>query len=224
VQVLAKPRPKRVNLVQSLYDFLKKDIIECRLQPGELLQESFVRARYQIGHTPFREACQRLEAEGLIQTVPRRGYFIPSFSNKDIRDLFELRIAVEALSVELACERGGRDGLDALCRNIVEFEQLIETKSLDLPQSVNWNNMAFHTLVGRLSDNREIENAVERVHSKLMRIIMFTAQITPADQYSASLHPRIFEALREKKTAEAKKWMLKDINVARDWIRDAVRI
>src|SRR4051794_39686023 len=112
--MIAEPKVKRANLVESLYELLKKDIIECRLRPGEMVQESFVRERYQIGHTPFREACQRLEAESLLQIIPRRGYFVPSFSNKDIRDLFELRTAVEALSVELACERGQREGLEIL--------------------------------------------------------------------------------------------------------------
>jgi DNA-binding GntR family transcriptional regulator len=221
---IAGSKPKRVNLVESLYDLLKKDIIECRLQPGEMLQETFVRERYQIGHTPFREACQRLEAEGLIQIIPRRGYFVPSFSNKDIRDLFELRSAVEALAVELACERGNPGGFQALESNLEEFRILIETRPPSLPQEINWNNKAFHTLVGRLSDNLELESAVERIHNKLMRIIMFTTRITPEEQFSNSLHPRIFEALREKKIAEARKWMVKDINVARDWIRDAVRI
>jgi DNA-binding GntR family transcriptional regulator len=222
--MLAEPKPKRVNLVESLYDLLKKDIIECRLQPGEMLQEAFVRERYQIGHTPFREACQRLEAEGLIQIIPRRGYFVPSFSNKDIRDLFELRTSVEALAVELACERGHPGGYEAIEKNLDEFQRLVETKPPSLPQEINWNNMAFHTLVGRLSNNLELESTVERIHNKLMRIIMFTARITPEDQFSTSLHPKIFEAVREKKTAEARKWMLKDINVARDWIRDAARI
>jgi len=63
-----------------------------------------------------------------------------------------------------------------------------------------------------------------RIHNKLMRIIMFTTRITPEEQLASSLHPKIFEALRQKKTAEARKGMLKDINVARDWIRDGARI
>lgn len=70
---------KSTNLTNELYTLLKKDIVECRLTPGEVLQESFVRERYQIGHTPFREACQRLEAEGLIQIVPRRDILSRSF-------------------------------------------------------------------------------------------------------------------------------------------------
>jgi DNA-binding GntR family transcriptional regulator len=224
MQMIAEPKPKRVNLVESLYDLLKKDIIECRLQPGEMLQEAFVRERYQIGHTPFREACQRLEAEGLIQIIPRRGYFVPSFSNKDIRDLFELRAALEALSVELACERGRPEEFEALDRNIEEFRRLIENRPPSLAQEVNWNNKAFHTLIGRLSANEELESAVERTHNKLMRIIMFTTRITPEDEIAASLHPKIVDLIREKKTTEARKWMLKDISLARDWIRDAARI
>ena len=222
--IVTEAAAKPVNLVESLYERLKKDIIECRLQPGEMLQEAFVRERYRIGHTPFREACQRLEAEGLIQIIPRRGYFVPSFSNKDIRDLFELRIAVEGLSVELACEHVRENGLEALNRNIKEFQKLMKTKPPSLAQDINWNNMAFHTLVARLSENQEVENTVERIHHKLMRIIMFTTRVSSEDQYSNSLHPKIVKALGKRKTAEARSWMLKDINVAREWIREAARI
>jgi DNA-binding GntR family transcriptional regulator len=217
ISVVAK---KHANLSEAIYSLLKKDIVESRLMPGELLQEAFVRERYQIGHTPFREACQRLESEGLIQIVPRRGYFVAPFSNKDIRDLFELRVVVETLSVELACERSNPERLDALENNLAEFSAIKETRPPDLAQAINWNNMDFHVQIARLSSNEELENSIGRIHNKLMRIIMFTSRASPEDQLLDSIHPSIFAAIKQKKTAEARKWMLKDINVTRDWVRD----
>src|SRR2546427_1531628 len=91
------------KLSEQIYILIKRDILECNLDPGQLLDEVTVSERYQIGRTPFREACQRLESEGLIEIVPHRGVFIASLSSKDIYDLFELRLIVEPSAAELAC-------------------------------------------------------------------------------------------------------------------------
>ena len=59
------------KLSQQIYELLKRDIVECRLEPGQLLEETAISERYQIGRTPFREACHRLEAAGLVEIVPQ---------------------------------------------------------------------------------------------------------------------------------------------------------
>lgn len=213
--------PRR--LTEKIYDLLKTDIIECKLEPGELLQEAVITQRYQIGHTPFREACHRLEAEGLIEILPHRGYFVASFSNKDIRDLFELRMVVESLAAELACQRSQPDQFQDLERNLAEFSRLSKSKPSSLKQDINWNNMDFHIQVAKLADNQELESTIEKIHQKLMRIIMFTARKTPESRLLNPMHPEIFEAIKQRKAAAARKWMLKDIQTANKWVRDFVR-
>src|SRR5205809_220241 len=113
-----KERSKRLS--ETLFELLKKDIIECKLEPGELVEESVVIEHYKIGRTPFREACQRLEAEGLIEIVPHRGVYVASFSNQDVKDLFEWRLIVEPAAAELACERAAKDEIKGLEENLQE--------------------------------------------------------------------------------------------------------
>jgi len=60
---------------------------------------------YGIGRTPFREACNRLHREGLLEVVPRRGYLVPVISFETVRDLFELRFVLESAIAELAATR-----------------------------------------------------------------------------------------------------------------------
>jgi len=93
------------KLSEQIYELMRKDIVECNLEPGELLEETVITDRYQIGRTPFREACHWLEAEGLLEIIPHRGCFVASFSNKDVNDLFELRLIVEPQVAELASVR-----------------------------------------------------------------------------------------------------------------------
>jgi GntR family transcriptional regulator, rspAB operon transcriptional repressor len=215
---LATVGPKR--LTEKIYDLLKRDIIECQLEPGELLRESVVTQRYQIGHTPFREACHRLEAEGLIQILPHRGYLVASFSQKDIRDLFELRMAIEPFAAELAAERGNPDELKGLEENLGRETRLVKTRPSNLIQSINWNNMRFHLNVAQLADNRELFNSVENIHQKLMRTIMFTAKRAPNSQLLSTYHRDIVEAIKGRRAGVARKCMAKDIQSAQRWIRD----
>ena len=95
---------------------------------GSCWKRRVITERYQIGRTPFREACHWLEAEGLIEIIPHRGCFVGSFSNKDINDLFELRMIVEPQVAELACLRSHDAQLQVLEKNIAEAERLTRSK------------------------------------------------------------------------------------------------
>jgi DNA-binding GntR family transcriptional regulator len=73
---LSKHRRRPVKLSERIYESLKRDIIDCRFGPGELLEEAVVTERYRVGRTPFREACHKLAGDGLVQIIPHRGTFV----------------------------------------------------------------------------------------------------------------------------------------------------
>jgi DNA-binding GntR family transcriptional regulator len=207
------------KLSERIYELLKKDIIECVLEPGELLDEFSINRRYQIGRTPFRESCHRLEAEGLIEIVPHRGAFVASFSTKDIGDLLELRLMVEPGVADLACQRALPSEFGVLEENLAECERLLKKRSHSIPE-INWNNKDFHVGVARLTYNQELINAVEGIHNKLMRIIMLAARRSPENYPFNQIHSDIYEAIKRGKAAEARKLMITDIENAREWIKD----
>src|SRR6187401_2390886 len=127
------------KLSEQIYELMRKDIVECNLEPGELLEETVITDRYQIGRTPFREACHWLEAEGLLEIVPHRGCFVASFSNKDVNDLFELRLK----------------------KNISEAQRLTKAKKPNTNPNINWNSMEFHVEVAKLTQNQELQGVIE---------------------------------------------------------------
>ena len=216
---VAKDRSTK-KLSEQIYELMRKDIIECTLEPGELLEETVITERYQIGRTPFREACHWLEAEGLIEIIPHRGCFVGSFSNKDINDLFELRMIVEPQVAELACLRSHAAQLQILEKNIAEAQRLTKSKRPNTNPNINWNSMGFHVELAKLTQNQELQNVIEAIHTKLMRIVMFTARRTPENFPFNAIHPEIYEAVRAGKPADARKAMIKDVESARKWISD----
>jgi DNA-binding GntR family transcriptional regulator len=208
------------KLSAQVYELLKHDILECAWEPGQLLEETEVSDRYQIGRTPFREACPRLEAEGLIEIVPHRGVFVASLSTKDIIDLFELRLVVEPTIAEMACVRRQPGDLKGLEVNLKDCARLSRSKRAQVIPELNWNSQDFHVQVARLARNVELIEVVERIHNKLMRILVFAARRSPDDYPFNAIHAEIFDAIVRGKGGEARKLMVRDIEQAQQWVKD----
>ncbi|GGE29426.1 GntR family transcriptional regulator [Pullulanibacillus camelliae] len=86
------PQPLR----QQAYRLLKEAIINGELSEHTLLTERLALETYAIGKTPFREAIQVLESEGWVNKIPYKGTYVTPITDQDIKDLFELRIYLEA--------------------------------------------------------------------------------------------------------------------------------
>ena len=88
-----------------VFNTLRKAILTGQLKPGERLMEVHLANQLGVSRTPIREAIRKLELEGLVIMVPRRGAEVARITEKSLRDVLEVRRALDALSVELACER-----------------------------------------------------------------------------------------------------------------------
>jgi DNA-binding GntR family transcriptional regulator len=127
-----------------------------------------IRRRHEIGRTPFREACNRLHNEGILEVVPRRGYLVPEMSFRDVRDMFEVRAILEGAIAELAAAR-------ALASQVEELEALARadtsagTRS-DQHQQITKTNTQFHLCLARMSQNRELVRLISGILEKSERL------------------------------------------------------
>lgn len=106
----------RISLGESAYRRLRDEIITCRLAPGQRLTEKQLAADTGFGVSPIREALTRLDHDGLVRTLPRRGYQVTSLTPKIVDDLFDtwtfigaelVRRAVTNATVEQLAEIAG---------------------------------------------------------------------------------------------------------------------
>jgi len=88
---------------------IRSDIVTCRLLPDDRLRMEALRARYEVGTTPIREALMRLEAEGLVQLEQNKGFRVAGVSRESLLDLMRCRIEIEGLALRWSMERGGVD-------------------------------------------------------------------------------------------------------------------
>lgn len=90
------------TLADKIYQALKKEIIYQEFEPGSRLVDQEIADRLRVSRTPVREAINRLAAEGLIMAVPRRGVFVMELSERDIKEIYEVRESLETLAIRLA--------------------------------------------------------------------------------------------------------------------------
>jgi DNA-binding GntR family transcriptional regulator len=198
------------TLAGRAYRELKHDILHGVFPEGSFLSENDVLRRYQIGRTPFREACNRLHNEQLLAVVPRRGYYVPELTFRGVRDLLETRIVLEGIASELAAARAEPTEVEqlALC-----YEEALraaqETRALD---RLIDSNQQFHLQIARMSHNRELESLLRGVLERSVRLVYLAVSSSrQAPRDIEMLLKPILEAIRDGDAARAHRAVVADI-------------
>jgi DNA-binding GntR family transcriptional regulator len=198
------------TLADRAYRVLKQGILRGEFAEGSFLSEAEILSRHGLGRTPFREACNRLHNEKLLEAVPRRGYFVPEPSFRAVRDLLEARILIEGTAAELAANRADTAEVDALDTLYSKALQSARSgQNLDTFIEANQN---FHAQIGRMTHNREVEVLLRGILERSTRLVYLaatSAKAIPRD-VEKSLKP-IVDAIRNRDAAAAHKSVVEDI-------------
>ena len=198
------------TLADRAYRLLKHGILHGEFPEGSFLTESAILARYSIGRTPFREACNRLHNEQLLEVVPRRGYLVPELSFRAVRDLLETRIMLEGVAAELAVLRAEPAEIEALETFYKQARDAARSPSrLDALIEANRN---FHLQIARMTHNKEFELLLRGVLERSTRLVYLAASGSnqvPRD-IETLLKP-ILDAIRKKNAVAAHEAVVADI-------------
>ena len=149
-----------------VFNTLRQAILRGELKPGERLMELALAERLGVSRTPIREAMRKLELEGLVVMVPRRGAQVANITEKDLNDVLEVRIALENVAIEKACTRMTEEGMEAIERAAREFERMIEEKDLvNMAQA----DVAFHEAIYEAADNKRLMQVLNNLREQIYR-------------------------------------------------------
>ena len=116
------------NIVELVRDRLTEAIITGALSPGERLVEAELARKMNISRGPIREAARLLEQQGLLESKPRRGFFVKEFGPEEIDNLFEMRTCLQVEAARLALKRAAPEDLIELRRRFKEVEERIDRR------------------------------------------------------------------------------------------------
>ena len=156
-----KSRSRTVRALLAMREL----ILEGTLAPGKRISELSVAERTGISRTPIRAALQRLEEEGLVETIPSGGFAVRSFSQQDVFDAIEIRGVLEGLAARLAAERGSSARLGPLHTCLRQLDELVGL-GIDTEEGFAGyvtGNARFHALVVDLAESPTLKRQIDRV-------------------------------------------------------------
>ena len=184
-------------LREVVAETLREAIVNGILKPGERLMEIQLAEELGVSRTPVREAIRKLELEGFVVMIPRRGTYVADLSIKDINEVFEIRTALDVLAAGLAVERITEDELEQLERLLVEIGELIDEGDID---KIVECDSQFHDVLYRASRNDRLVGIINNLREQFTRFRSITISYPGRIQKSVEEHCRLVEAIAGRDT------------------------
>lgn len=197
---------QKSSLVDNAYAALKSAIRDNIFPPGYHSAENDVAAQLGMSRTPVHEAMIRLQEEGLVEVLPRRGILVRAISAGDIREIYQLTIALEGMAAEILASRSPSPDLK---RILLRLEA--ETKSME--SALKKNNLdkwaraddRFHEILTGKCGNGRLSRMASTVRDQTHRTRLLTLRLRPIPVKSAPEHRAIIEAIRKGNPSAAAK-------------------
>ncbi|TDA68556.1 MAG: GntR family transcriptional regulator [Clostridia bacterium] len=187
-------------LREIVFETLREAIIAGRLKPGERLMEVQLAEELGVSRTPVREAIRKLELEGFVVMVPRKGAYVADISTKDIADVFEIREALESLAAGLAAERITDEELEQLERRLHRVAAAVQQQDLEgLVQA----DTEFHDIVYKASRNQRLVQIISNLREQIQRFRYQSLAHPGRMERTLQEHTQIVEAIAERNVAVA---------------------
>ena len=182
-------------LREIVFEHLREAIISGKLRPGERLMEMQLAEEMGVSRTPVREAIPKLELEGLVIMVPRRGAYVSDLTIKDVAETYEIRSALESLAAGLAAERITANEGEELERILVQIGQCIENN--DLNRSLELDEQ-FHNVLYQASKNDRLVQIINNLRESIQRFRAITMGTPGRLEAVFNEHMKIVEAISDR--------------------------
>ncbi|WP_314623957.1 GntR family transcriptional regulator [uncultured Selenomonas sp.] len=190
-------QPLREVVAEALRDAIKSGT----LAPGQRLMEIQLAEELGVSRTPVREAIRKLELEGYVVMMPRRGTYVASLSIRDVNDVFEIRTALDSLACGLAAERITENELESLQRLLVAIGGHIETGDME---KIVETDMRFHDLLYQASRNTRLVGIISNLREQLTRFRSASMSFPGRLKETLEEHREIVDAIAQGDVPGAK--------------------
>ena len=187
---------------EQTYQRVKELIVTLALAPGATVREAELQQLLDVGRTPLREGLHRLANEGMLHIYPRRAIVVAKFGVSEVRQVFELRLALEPAAAGLAAQRVSPEDISALHAIAAQLAQ--QRDEVDSSQFLQIDQ-ALHRAIARYARNALMERVI--AHAQTLNLWLWYTYFAArgARQVDLFSHEAIVEAVerREASAAEA---------------------
>lgn len=192
-----------------VFNTLRQAILTGEMKPGERLMEIHLANRLGVSRTPIREAIRKLELEGLVIMIPRRGAEVAQITWKNLKDVLEVRRAIDVLAIKLACERMSQEELVQLYQACDNFKEATGTQDL---RQIAKADVQLHDIIVASTRNDRLVQLVNNLAEQMYRYRF--EYIKDSNQYSGLIqeHYDMYESILRKDKESAARAVLKHID------------
>ena len=184
-----------------VFNTLRQAILRGEMEPGERLMEIQLADKLGVSRTPIREAIRKLELEGLVIMIPRKGAEVAHITEKDMRDVLEVRAALEELAATLACRNVTPERIEELKMANKRFEAAIISKDVVAIVDADVN---FHDIIYAMTDNQRLIQIINNLREQMYRYRLEYIKDEDKRQILIVEHEHILAAIKAHNIAEAK--------------------
>jgi len=163
-QLAAQPA---TTLQEQAYEFVKAQIMNLDLKPGQYVTDSQVASELKISRTPVREALRRLEQEGLLVNQARRGWKVYALSLDDIHQIFDIKIAIEGLIARQAADCRDEKLQNKLRAAMKDMERAVERDDDTAWQEAD---RTLHQIIFEMAGNERAASIVQNLNDHWHRL------------------------------------------------------
>lgn len=183
-----------------VFNTLRRAILKGELEPGERLMEIALANKLGVSRTPIREAIRKLELEGLVVMIPRKGAEVARITEKDLRDVLEVRASLEKLAIELACDRIEDEVIANLKETCQAFADSLSSEDLT---TMAEKDVAFHDVIFRATKNARLIQILNNLREQMYRYRLEYLKDIEARPRLAEEHQKIMDAVIRRDREEA---------------------
>ena len=192
-----------------VFNTLRQAILRGELKPGERLMEIQLANKLGVSCTPIREALRKLELEGLVNMVPRKGAEVADITEKSQRDVLEVRKALEELSVQLACEKITEEEIEELKRVAERFKDTLNDQDVT---KIAEADVAFHDVIYTATDNQKLILLLNNLREQMYRYRVEYLKKEEAYPQLIAEHEELIDNISKRNKEEATRIMCEHID------------
>ncbi len=194
---------KKAKLKEKVYSIMKSRILNFELKPGEKFFETEISEKLGVSRTPIREALNRLEHEGLVKSLPNKGYSVSDLTITEIEELFEIREVLEILALRAAAKNARREDWIHL-EETVKKKNLHQNEDLEERHGQSFKEAhEFHQEIARISGKETLKQIIDMISEKIYRFQWMNLFLEDRGMQSRNEHVAIINYLKAGKIDDA---------------------
>ena len=193
-----------------VFNTLRQAILRGELKPGERLMEIQLANKLGVSRTPIREAIRKLELEGLVLMIPRKGAEVAEITEKNMRDVLEVRKALEELAVQLACDKITKEEIEEMKKAAEDFK-------------IAEADVRFHDIIYMATDNQKLIQLLNNLREQMYRYRVEYLKREEAHPQLIAEHAAIIEYISKGEKKAATDIMCKHIDNQVTTVIDVIR-